>query len=110
MYLKRKIDQDIEKWAHDKNKMPLVVLGARQVGKTTTVKNIAHKTFKNLYYINFMELKNDPHFLKFKSNPAWKNLIDFIQLSYCWKNFGSCGANWNHHHAYIKFRRILNES
>ena len=50
--------------------MPLVVLGARQVGKTTTVKNIAHKTFKNLYYINFMELKNDPHFLKFKSNPA----------------------------------------
>ncbi len=80
MYLKRKVDKEIEKWANNENKMPLVILGARQVGKTTTVKNITSKLFKHVYYINFNDVKNDPRFLEFKSSPTWKKLIDFVQL------------------------------
>lgn len=32
--LKRKIDQYLIKWKNDKYKMPLIVKGARQIGKT----------------------------------------------------------------------------
>ena len=34
MRLKRKIDEYLREWKKSKNKMPLIVKGARQIGKT----------------------------------------------------------------------------
>ncbi|WP_413854588.1 ATP-binding protein [Candidatus Ruminimicrobium bovinum] len=54
-YLKRKIDSLLEEWKNNKDKNPLIVKGARQVGKTESIKNFAKKNYKNIIEINFVE-------------------------------------------------------
>ena len=39
MRLKRKIDDYLIEWKNSKNKMPLIVKGARQIGKTDAINN-----------------------------------------------------------------------
>ncbi len=51
--LRRKIDQYLIDWKNDKNKMPLIVKGARQIGKTDSIENFAKNNYKNLVEINF---------------------------------------------------------
>ena len=51
--LKRKIDQYLIDWKNDKNKMPLIVKGARQIGKTDSIENLDKNNYKNLVEINF---------------------------------------------------------
>ena len=51
--LKRKIDQYLIDWKNDKNKMPLIVKGAKQIGKTDSIENFAKNNYKNLVEINF---------------------------------------------------------
>lgn len=51
--LRRKIDQYLIDWKNDKNKMPLIVKGARQIGKTDSIKNFANNNYKYLVEINF---------------------------------------------------------
>ena len=46
--LRRKIDQYLVDWKNDKNKMPLIVKGARQIGKTDSIENFAKSNYKNL--------------------------------------------------------------
>ena len=49
----RKYEKDLEEWLHNPRKKPLVVYGARQVGKTYLIKNIFAEThFKNKYLID----------------------------------------------------------
>jgi len=54
MYLKRTIDKELLNWQSAKNRKPLMLRGARQVGKTSTVKNFA-KHFTYFVEINFDE-------------------------------------------------------
>lgn len=51
--LKRKIDQYLIDWKNDKYKMPLIVKGARQIGKTDAIENFAKNNYKNIVEINF---------------------------------------------------------
>ena len=53
----RKILQELEKWASKSNRKPLVIRGARQVGKTTVVNQFAAR-FKQYIYLN-LELPQD---------------------------------------------------
>ena len=46
--LKRKIDNYLIEWKNDPNRMPLIIKGARQIGKTTSILNFAKKTIKVL--------------------------------------------------------------
>ena len=48
---KRKIAFDLAKWAEKVNRKPLILRGARQVGKTTVVRNFA-KSFDNYIELN----------------------------------------------------------
>ena len=41
--LKRKIDNYLIEWKNDPNHLPLVIKGARQIGKTTSILNFAKK-------------------------------------------------------------------
>ena len=52
--LKRKIDNFLVNWKNDKNKLPLIIKGARQIGKTDAVENFAKNNYKNLVEINFV--------------------------------------------------------
>ena len=51
--LKRKIDQYLIEWKNSTDKMPLIVKGARQIGKTDAIENFAKNNYKNVIEINF---------------------------------------------------------
>lgn len=51
--LRRKIDQYLIEWKNSENKMPLIIKGARQIGKTESIENFAKNNYKNIVEINF---------------------------------------------------------
>ena len=53
--LKRKIMDQLLAWKNKKEKMCLVIKGARQVGKTYIIDQFAKENYKNYIYINFIE-------------------------------------------------------
>ena len=54
MYLKRKIDDFLVNWKEDISHKPLIIKGARQVGKTESILHFANGTYSNVVYINFV--------------------------------------------------------
>ncbi len=62
--LKRKITEDLILWKKRKDKLCLLVKGARQVGKTYIIDSFAHTNYKHYTYINFDE------------NPTYKTIFD----------------------------------
>jgi len=53
--LKRKVDSEFEKWYVQTRKKALFVEGARQVGKTTTIRQFCKTHYKNVIEINFVK-------------------------------------------------------
>ena len=51
--MKRTAMEELIKWKGKKNRKPLLLYGARQVGKTYLVKEFAKENFKDIIYINF---------------------------------------------------------
>lgn len=51
--LKRKIDKYLEEWKASVDKKPLIVKGARQVGKTASIRYFGEKYYNNIVEINF---------------------------------------------------------
>ena len=54
MYISRDIDKELILWKLSKDRKPLMIRGARQVGKSSTVRNLA-KDFRFFIEINFDE-------------------------------------------------------
>ncbi len=50
--MERKIFRKLEAWKEKQGRMPLIVHGARQVGKTYLLKEFGRKCFENTVYIN----------------------------------------------------------
>lgn len=54
--MQRKVVQEIEKWNKKVRRKPLVLLGARQVGKTWLMDEFARTTYgENVVKVNFMK-------------------------------------------------------
>lgn len=51
--LKRKIDKYLEGWKSSVDKKPLIVKGARQVGKTASIRYFGEKYYQHIVEINF---------------------------------------------------------
>ena len=51
-YYKRDIEEELIRWKNDKERQPLLIRGARQVGKSSVVRNFS-KQFKSYVEINF---------------------------------------------------------
>ena len=51
--LKRKIDNYLIEWKKSVNKLPLIVKGARQIGKTNAIRNFGQNNYKTFIEINF---------------------------------------------------------
>ena len=51
--MKREIINDLIKWKTLENRKPLIVHGARQVGKTYIIKQFGKEYYDNLIYVNF---------------------------------------------------------
>ena len=79
MYLKRKIDKTLLEWKNDLRHKPLLMRGARQVGKTTAVRRLA-ESFESFVEVN---LEVDDEVKKFidKSFDI-QGLISLIEVRY----------------------------
>ena len=53
MYFKRKIDDFLQEWKADAKHKPLIIKGARQIGKTESILHFAKQNYKSIVYINF---------------------------------------------------------
>ena len=53
MYYRRKIDEYLKNWKADPAHKPLIVKGARQIGKTESILHFARAYYENVVYINF---------------------------------------------------------
>lgn len=51
--MKREIIHDLVKWKESTNRKPLIIHGARQVGKTYIIKEFGKNYYENLIYVNF---------------------------------------------------------
>lgn len=51
--MERGIIADLLAWKNSKNRKPLILLGARQVGKTYILKDFGAKEYKHVAYVNF---------------------------------------------------------
>lgn len=51
--MERKMSKKLLEWKNDKEKTPLILYGARQVGKTYTILSFGKENYKNVAYINF---------------------------------------------------------
>ena len=54
MYFKRKIDEFLANWKNNHSRKPLIVKGARQIGKTESILHFANENYENVVYINFV--------------------------------------------------------
>lgn len=62
--LRRKIDSYLLSWKKSEDKKPLIVKGARQIGKTRSIEWFAQNNYANVVEINFVE------------QPQYKNIFD----------------------------------
>ncbi|MBQ7646677.1 MAG: ATP-binding protein [Clostridia bacterium] len=54
MYMKRKVDAFLTEWKSDPDRKPLIIKGARQIGKTESIKHFAVDHFSSVIEINFV--------------------------------------------------------
>jgi predicted AAA+ superfamily ATPase len=55
MFIEREIFIKLEQWKSSKNRLPLILQGARQTGKTFAMKEFGKRNFKHTAYFNFDE-------------------------------------------------------
>lgn len=53
MYMYRKVSEYLEQWKSSKYRKPLIIQGARQVGKTYAILEFGRKHYDNVAYFNF---------------------------------------------------------
>ena len=53
MYLRRKVDSYLTNWKNDPEHKPLIIKGARQIGKTESIRHFAKLFYENVIEINF---------------------------------------------------------
>ena len=78
--MKRKIEAKLIRWQNKKNRKPLLLQGARQVGKTYLLQNFAKNRFDNLHYFDLEELKTDLSSIFNNSPLDPKQLIDRLSF------------------------------
>ena len=82
MYLRRKIDEYLKNWKNDVNHLPLIVKGARQIGKTESINEFS-KIYNNVVYINFA------------LEPIYKKIVnDGYDVDKVTKNISMIDSKW----------------
>ena len=54
MYLKRKIDSYLIEWKEKNERLPLIISGCRQIGKTESIRHFAASNYESIIEINFI--------------------------------------------------------
>jgi len=75
----RKVIDYLVNWKNKKTRKPLILRGARQVGKTSAVLMFAEKYFKNIIYLN---LEKTEHLNLFKEDLSLEDFEKVIQIKF----------------------------
>lgn len=75
----RNKEKDLYEWAVRPDKKPLILNGARQVGKTTLVKSFGEKNYGRVVYFNFEKQLEIHEFFKQSKDP--KRIISNLNLT-----------------------------
>lgn len=78
-YFNRRIDNELEVWMNEENHKPLLMRGARQVGKSSAVRNLGKK-FKHFLEVNFEEDEETRGY--FDGNLSPQQICEKISLKY----------------------------
>ncbi len=76
--MERFLISELEKWKYKKNRKPMVLMGARQVGKTWLMKTFGERNYKKVAYISFYNnqaMKNI-----FESDYDIKRIIPYLNI------------------------------
>ena len=76
---RRNIEKLLLEWKNKKGRKPLVIRGARQVGKTSAVHQFGGKSFETYVYIN-LELEDNAALFD-RMQPV-RDLLQLIQLKF----------------------------
>ncbi|MDE7473317.1 MAG: ATP-binding protein [Muribaculaceae bacterium] len=52
--LRRKIDKTLRNWKSDEKRLPMIVKGARQIGKTFSIERFGRQNYRSMIVINFI--------------------------------------------------------
>ena len=75
--MKRSIEKDLIKWKNQTERYPLIIRGARQVGKSYLIEQFGKKNFKQLVTVNF-ELQ--PNLKQCINSLEPKEILDKLQM------------------------------
>lgn len=79
--MKRKIEEKLLEWKNDPHRKPLLLLGARQVGKTYIVKDVfGPQNFRKVIYVDFRVDAQSRRFVK--NHPDAKSIIEYLSLKW----------------------------
>lgn len=78
--MKRLLLQELKNWKARKVRLPLILKGARQVGKTWLLKEFGQTCFKDVCYINFEQTRNMNDV--FAGNIQPQRIIDYLTALY----------------------------
>lgn len=83
--MKRHIESELLHWYNSNSKKPLIIHGARQVGKTYSIRSFAQKKNLKLVEINF---EKDLSFIElFDKTRNPQEILDFLKLSFLETSF-----------------------
>ena len=80
MGFKRDLEAKLQAWKSSKNRKPLLLKGARQVGKTSLLKTFGKKHFERVAYFNFDEQPELHQFFEQSKDPH--RLVENLSLVY----------------------------
>jgi hypothetical protein len=72
--LRRKITERLLEWKKQDDRLPLIIKGCRQCGKTWSVLEFARENYEHIVYLNFFE--NSAYGAIFKDNLE----VDFLTM------------------------------
>ena len=76
----RKIIKDLVKWKNDENRKPLILRGARQVGKTYIIKEFGKENYDGVEYFNFDH--DEALYELFKNTKDPKRILEQLAFIY----------------------------
>ncbi len=79
--MKRKLLENLKEWKDKQGRKPLIIQGARQVGKTYLLKQFGETYYENTVYINFDRSEPDIERL-FSGSIEPSRIVDFLAIKY----------------------------
>ncbi|MDR3287231.1 MAG: DUF4143 domain-containing protein [Prevotellaceae bacterium] len=76
--IRRKIENTLRQWKENKNSLPLMLIGARQTGKTFIVSEFCDKNYEHKIEINFMQNEIFKSFFENSLSPS--DIIENIEI------------------------------